>query len=56
MRRPIGGFAGRTYHIVGSLMSRLKYVFLEIIKYAHSTFLRQTLGLLGLEGGVLIRA
>ena len=25
MRRLIWGFAGRTYHIVGSLMSRLNY-------------------------------
>ena len=26
MRRLIGGFAGRTYHIVGYLMSRLSYL------------------------------
>ena len=26
MRRLIWGFAGRTYHIVGNLMSRLKYI------------------------------
>ena len=25
MRRLVGTFAGRTYHIVGNLMSRLKY-------------------------------
>ena len=27
MRRLIGGFAGRTYHIVGNFMSRLVYTF-----------------------------
>ena len=32
MRRLLRGFAGRTYHIVGNIMSRLKCVKLTLLK------------------------
>ena len=41
MRRLIWGFAGRTYHIVGNLMSRLKFIIFvclyDLILYVPST-------------------